>query len=354
MVSSPEIMFKSDNLANLPKETLITLLKHDELNMKEIDIWTSIIEWATNQVPGLINEPDSWSSEDFTKVRAIISDYIQHIRFFDISSEDFQEKIYPYDELLTKDLRRDIVFYHMNKNYKPKSIILPPRKSQAIDDKNKTNEEDKTPNINVDIDSVIINEQQASWITQKIMESMKLNTKSQRASGKSSCFYKLTLLYRHSRDGNTYKSFRQMCAKKGPTVAVGKVLNTEEILGGYNPIAWRTLSSFPNLQTITDFNWVQTSESFIFSLNKDSLDESIVSFVVDSQHAVCEHQYIYPCFGGDIDLHFGGLFPNGKSIEPHSRKLSYQIAIRPTTDTTNTHFNFKWLNWEVFSVTKMN
>src|SRR6185437_3661184 len=116
-----------------------------------------------------------------------------------------------------------------NKNYKPKSIVLPPRKGQAIDDMNKTNEEHKTLNVNADIDSVIINEQQAAWITQKIMESMTRNRKSQRA-------YKFTLLYRHSRDGNTRENFRKMCAGKGSTVAVGKVLNTEEILGGYNPI----------------------------------------------------------------------------------------------------------------------
>ena len=38
-------------------------------------------------------------------------------------------------------------------------------------------------------------------------------------------------------DGNTPEKFREMCAEKGPTVAVGKVLYTEEILGGYNPIA---------------------------------------------------------------------------------------------------------------------
>jgi len=144
MLSSPEIIFKSDNLANLPKETLIALLKHDELNMEEVDIWTSVIQWAANQVPGLINEPASWSSEDVTKIRAITSDYIQHIRFFNISSEDFQEKIFPYDKLLTKELQRDIVSYHMNKNYKPKSIVLSPRKGQASYD---NNEEDKIPTI---------------------------------------------------------------------------------------------------------------------------------------------------------------------------------------------------------------
>src|SRR4051794_25870111 len=113
---------------------MIALLKHDELNMDEIDIWTSVLQWATNQVPGLGNEPHSWSSEDVIKVREIISDSIEHIRFFNISTEDFCEKIVPYDELLTKELYRDLILYHANKNYKPKATVLSPRKGQPIND----------------------------------------------------------------------------------------------------------------------------------------------------------------------------------------------------------------------------
>ena len=50
--------------------------------------------------------------------------------------------------------------------------------------------------------------------------------------------YKLTLLYRQSKDGNTFKKFKKLCNSKGPTVVVGKVSGTEEILGGYNPVSW--------------------------------------------------------------------------------------------------------------------
>jgi len=50
--------------------------------------------------------------------------------------------------------------------------------------------------------------------------------------------YQLTLLYRNSKDGNTVKKFRELCNGKGPTVVVGKVLGTKEILGGYNPNSW--------------------------------------------------------------------------------------------------------------------
>ena len=131
MISSPDIIFKSDSLMSLSKDTLITLLRHDELNMKEIDIWTSVMEWATKQVSGLVNEPDDWSSEDVTTIKAIVSDCIPHIRFFNLTSEDFQKKVVPYDELLTKELRRDVMFYHFQEDYKPKSTVLPPRKRRS-------------------------------------------------------------------------------------------------------------------------------------------------------------------------------------------------------------------------------
>src|SRR5207244_1942223 len=64
MASQPDLIFKSNDIASLPKETLITLLKNDELNMNEGDIWLSVVRWAVQQVPNLANEQDGWSSND--------------------------------------------------------------------------------------------------------------------------------------------------------------------------------------------------------------------------------------------------------------------------------------------------
>jgi len=54
MVSHPNLVFKSNDFATLPKETLINLLKNDDLNMEEDDICMSVVQWATKQVPELI------------------------------------------------------------------------------------------------------------------------------------------------------------------------------------------------------------------------------------------------------------------------------------------------------------
>src|SRR6185295_19847639 len=56
MLSFPDIILKSNNIVDLPKATLISLLKNDELNMEEIDIWLSVIQWTTHQISGISDD----------------------------------------------------------------------------------------------------------------------------------------------------------------------------------------------------------------------------------------------------------------------------------------------------------
>jgi len=202
MASHPDIIFKSNDIACLPKETLITLLKNPDLDMNDDDIWTSVVQWAIKQSPGLENDPDNWSSNDINTIKDIIADCIPHIRVFNIPLES----IILYAELLPRKLRRDIMNHHAEGNYKPNT--LPPTVKY------------------VNINSLIINEEQVEWISSKIVESAK--QEDQKASGKQkNHVYKFNLLYRQSRDGNTVAKFRELCNNKGPTIAVGKVSDTE-------------------------------------------------------------------------------------------------------------------------------
>src|SRR6185312_1376621 len=141
MVSHPDIIFKSNDLATVPKETLITLLKNDELDMEEDDIWMSVIQWAIKQVPelGLENDLDNWSLNDINAVRDIIADFIPHIRFFNISLD----KVTLYYDLLPRKLVRELLNFQTDKNYKPNTCMLPLRTGQGHD-----------------IDSVIIDKKQ--------------------------------------------------------------------------------------------------------------------------------------------------------------------------------------------------
>src|SRR5437763_11676602 len=101
IVSHPDIIFKSNDFAVLPKETLITLLKNDELSMDEDEVWTSVIQWATKQVPELQlgNDLKDWSSNDINIIKDVITDFIPHVRFFSMSPK----KVVLYNDLLPRD-----------------------------------------------------------------------------------------------------------------------------------------------------------------------------------------------------------------------------------------------------------
>jgi len=309
MASHPEVIFKSNDLATLPEETLITLLENDELNMDEDDVWMSVVQWAIEQVPelGLGNNPDNWSYNNISMVKDIITDCIPHIRFFSISPKTFVL----YEDLIPKKLRQDILNYHLDKNYKPQTPIRLPR----IRIRQK-----------YDVDSLIINNKQVAWISSKIVELM------QQHETEDLPVYNLTLLYRQSRDGDTVAKFRKLCNYRGPTISVGKVLGTEEILGGYNPFAWGSQS-----------NWVGTKGSFIFALDKN-IGKSIVSFVcddsIDSSYAICDYPDYFPSFGAGRDLFFG----DGGDRKPYAKRRTYQLPITLSSDP------FEWTDWEVFSV----
>ena len=65
---------------------------------------------------------------------------------------------------------------------------------------------------------------------------------------------KAKLLYRKSRDGDTFNSFHQLCDNKGPTITL--IRSSEGfIFGGYTPLSWDNHS-----------DWKYDAQSFLFSL----------------------------------------------------------------------------------------
>ncbi|CAG8760929.1 4588_t:CDS:1, partial [Ambispora leptoticha] len=81
--------------------------------------------------------------------------------------------------------------------------------------------------------------------------------------------YEFKLLLRGSRDGFTKETFWKICDKQANTIVVMKVKNTDEILGGYNPIKWDKSID----------NYVKCNDSFIFSLKNGTIRKNILSCV---------------------------------------------------------------------------
>ncbi|CAB4438890.1 unnamed protein product [Rhizophagus irregularis] len=46
MAKSPEKVFKSLDFISLPEESLVSLIKRDDLQMKEVEVWDHVLKWG--------------------------------------------------------------------------------------------------------------------------------------------------------------------------------------------------------------------------------------------------------------------------------------------------------------------
>src|SRR5438270_716172 len=123
----PKILFNSDKFINLKAPLLELLLKRDDLNMDEIEIWESLLKWCFAQ-QNIKNDPTKWSKEDITTLERALYRFIPLIRFYDIGTTDFFYKVYNRKEILPQDLIHDLLEFHIVPNMKLKSDIAPSRK----------------------------------------------------------------------------------------------------------------------------------------------------------------------------------------------------------------------------------
>ncbi|RIA83999.1 hypothetical protein C1645_742667 [Glomus cerebriforme] len=211
----PRILFKSDKFIKLPASILEVILKRDDLNLIEIEIWENLIKWGFAQEQGLKRDTSKWNQEDINTFKRILYRFIPLIRFHVISSEDYINKVKPYEGILSKELRDDILKSHMISGYRPTLNIYTPRYSKCND-----------------VDSTIINQEHmvlfANWIDRKEENSKYIKV----------IPYEFNLLYRASSDGKkaSYK-FHNKCDNKGATIIILKIENSEQIVGRYdNPL----------------------------------------------------------------------------------------------------------------------
>ena len=91
----PKILFNSDKFINLKTPLLELLLKRDDLDMDEIEIWESLLKWCFAQ-QNVNNDPANWNRDDITKVERSLHRFIPLIRFYDIGPTDFFYNVYKY------------------------------------------------------------------------------------------------------------------------------------------------------------------------------------------------------------------------------------------------------------------
>ncbi|RHZ81575.1 hypothetical protein Glove_117g56 [Diversispora epigaea] len=171
----PNLIFDADDFTSLPESALVSLLKRDDLQMKEVKIWDYVIKWEISQNPALPTNFDEWSKENFLTLKTTL------------------QQSFPYFHQL---------FYQQ---FSPRA------------------EEPK------ELFSIIISEDHAAeisiWIDRK-------------TSTYTNNPYRFELIVRGSRVGFAPQTFWDIFQGHANTILVVKVKGADEILGSYNPFAW--------------------------------------------------------------------------------------------------------------------
>ncbi|RGB30658.1 hypothetical protein C1646_793420 [Rhizophagus diaphanus] len=313
--TEPDTLFESDKFSNLKAPLLELLLKRDDLSLNEIDIWGSLIKWSYAQHPSIQQDVKKWNKEEITIMERTLHKFIPLIRFYHVDSEDFFLKVYPFKILIPEDILDNVLAFHMAPSKKSSLNIQPPRKSKNI------------------CDSVIIGPQHfaifSSWIEKKNVSYY----------NESNIPYKFNLLYRASRDGNTAAAFHTKCDNKGSTIVILKIRNSEQILGGYNPLQWDSSNAFKS-----------TQDSFLFSFtNKNDHNSAKVGHInTDYGNAIYWYETYGPAFGGGHDL-----FQDSDSIwKNYSGFYSYPKIDVPQSYKLGSYNSLDVGDYEVFQVIK--
>ncbi|GES90220.1 hypothetical protein GLOIN_2v1884231 [Rhizophagus clarus] len=275
MTKSPQI-FKSLDFTLLSEKSLVSLIRRDDLQMKEVEIWEHVLKWGHTQNPTLISDPDIWTDDDFKTMENTLQHCLPLIRFFSLSSEEFLHKVHPYKKLLKPQLYDELFKSYLDPNIEPSNNVSHPRyrSTDGIID---------SEIVNLNIISLI-----SRWIDKMDVKSKYIYTRELYLP------YKFELLLRGSRDGFTPKKFHELCDNISHTVTFIKIKETEEIIGGYNPSVWKSHK---------DGEFGEVNNSFIFSFkSKNNFKDPILSHIKDTISALFYHDACGPSFSIDIFL----------------------------------------------------
>ncbi|GBC22754.2 BTB/POZ domain-containing protein [Rhizophagus irregularis DAOM 181602=DAOM 197198] len=282
--NNPGVIFESDDFLKMEETYLIQLLKCDYLKLEEIKIWEYLIKWGIKNTNSILNNDiKTWKPLNFIDLKKTLQNCIPHIRFFQMSPDEYTKIRTDFKNILPDDLDDEVTQYFSNSASRLSFNALPPRYI---------------------FDSKIINATDvaliASWIDKKNGTPHHFNDLP----------FKFNLIYRASRDGFGTDKFHKHCDNKGPTILLIKVRHPREIIGGYNPLEWCRTKMVEDERSHNHKNYqCETSNSFLFSLT--SRFNPILSRVNFEKEAIIWSKNEGPYFGlQDLYIKSSGSFIN--------------------------------------------
>ena len=184
----PEKIFESHDFTSIPEKSLITLIQSDNLQMSELQIWKYVLKWGLAQHPELSSDPTNLSKDDFNALKNTLQKCVPFIRFYNLTSREFLENVFPYREILPEELYTDLLKCFLDSDNKPINKSKP-RATKKYSLKN--------------IDSNIITGQHAELISRWI-DKLELTDEIKNS-------YEFKLIFRGSRDGFDSEEFHEVC-----------------------------------------------------------------------------------------------------------------------------------------------
>ncbi|CAG8439177.1 9269_t:CDS:2 [Funneliformis caledonium] len=129
----PYWLFESNNFCSLDESVLVPLLKRDDLLMEEIEIWDHLIEWGIAQNISLNENISTWTPQNFETLKGTLEHCIPLIRYFNIDSSDYWDKLRPFRQILPSKLHEDLLQYYCKRGNisETDTLILSLRKTDS-------------------------------------------------------------------------------------------------------------------------------------------------------------------------------------------------------------------------------
>jgi hypothetical protein len=294
--ADPQPLLTSETFPSLDKDILYGLLKREDLHIEEIDAWNYLIKWGIEQTPGLGSKNQDrtkWNNTNYDALKKTLSEFIPLIRFSDINSKDFFDKVRPYKAVIPYRIYEEAMEFYM-KDTLPKTNTLPSRIGKYhIDSKI----------IKPRLISVIIN-----WIEKKDAKTIR---------NKKDSLYKFNLIHRGSQTGIDVNSFKNSCNSQAPVLVLVKCQNSQKIFGGYSDVGFYNNNNE---------GYFHSADSFIFSFETDNIQNMKLNRPTVHNNAMYNHANYGFCFGG------GALYTQNQYLYKSSGNHLYDNNLNSNVD----------------------
>ncbi|CAG8745587.1 10308_t:CDS:1, partial [Gigaspora rosea] len=297
--SYPNMIFLSEDFITLQEHILISILKREDIQPDESLVLDKILLWGKARTPNLPTNIRQWTSWDYLSLKATLQNLLPFIKcaqnrnnpkksyeppnksnvYKHIPDNDVWESILercsiqsqPPPNLTPSNLPHsnlppsNLLPSNLSPSNLPPSNLPPPKRMRMG-----SSVVQSSPSHSYSIITLQHLAEISSWIDRRST-----------AYEISNIPYGFRLLFKSSKHGFSTDAFHKLCDNIQSTMIVGRVRGTNELIGGYNPLTWKTNEYKPD-------DFAETEDSFIFSLqiNNDDGEPSILSRVNNSSKAI--------------------------------------------------------------------